>query len=236
MTQNLTKTLYIITLVVLVTACTKYGVDGVTPIPKAVDLGIVVNGKNIKWASFNLGTSNECEYGDYYAWGETSPKLEYTWATYAHANGSETKITKYYTGTFLDYWDGIGSPDNKAEFKDYDYVDDAARAKLGGKWRIPTREEWEKLMWQCNWKWTTLNGVSGMLVTASNGNSIFLPASPRVESGYYWSSSLDKDSPLCAFDVTFDNPYWHLSIFYVGVNGGSHGRAYGRIIRPVCEE
>lgn len=235
MTQNLTKTLYIITLVVLVTACTKYGVDGVTPIPKAVDLGIVVNGKNIKWASFNLGTSNECEYGDYYAWGETSPKLEYTWATYAyaHANGSEIKITKYYTGTFLDYWDGIGSPDNKAEFKDYDYVDDAARAKLGGKWRIPTRKEWEMLIGQCNWKWTTLNGVSGMLVTASNGSSIFLPASPRDGFGLYWSSSLDKDSPFCAKDVIIKNDYR-----YVGydVNVGSHGRAFGMIIRPVCEE
>ena len=42
--------------------------------PEAVDLGIVVNGKTIKWGSFNLGATKPEEYGDYYAWGETEPK------------------------------------------------------------------------------------------------------------------------------------------------------------------
>ena len=48
----------------------KYGVDGVTPMPEAVDLGLA---SGVKWASFNIGASKEYEYGDYYAWGETIP-------------------------------------------------------------------------------------------------------------------------------------------------------------------
>ena len=59
----------------------KYGVDGVTPLPEAVDLGTVVNGKTVLWASFNLGASKEYEYGDYYAWASSCPR-------YARRQGS----------------------------------------------------------------------------------------------------------------------------------------------------
>ena len=52
------------------------------PIPQAVDMGTVVNGKNIKWASFNIGASSPEAYGFYIAWGETERKLEYLWDNY----------------------------------------------------------------------------------------------------------------------------------------------------------
>ena len=39
--------------------------DGVTPVPDAVDLGMIVNGKNVKWASFNLGASSPEQSGQY---------------------------------------------------------------------------------------------------------------------------------------------------------------------------
>ena len=42
-----------------------------------VDLGL-----SVKWAKCNLGASKPSDYGSYYAWGETEPKAEYTWATY----------------------------------------------------------------------------------------------------------------------------------------------------------
>ena len=40
-----------------------------------VDLGLP---SGIKWAKRNLGASKPSDYGDYYAWGETEPKAEYT--------------------------------------------------------------------------------------------------------------------------------------------------------------
>ncbi len=60
----------------------KYGVDGKTPMPEAVDIGLVVDGKTIKWASFNLGASKEYEYVNYYAWGETEAKDVYSHTNY----------------------------------------------------------------------------------------------------------------------------------------------------------
>lgn len=41
----------------------KYGVDGMTPLPEAVDLGLP---SGLKWSSFNLGASKEYKCGDYY--------------------------------------------------------------------------------------------------------------------------------------------------------------------------
>ena len=32
-----------------------------TPVPEAIDLGTIVNGKNVKWASFNIGASKPYE-------------------------------------------------------------------------------------------------------------------------------------------------------------------------------
>lgn len=38
-----------------------------------VDLGL-----SVKWATCNVGASVPEQYGNYYAWGETKPKDEYT--------------------------------------------------------------------------------------------------------------------------------------------------------------
>ena len=55
---------------------------------------------------------------------------------------------------------------------------DVANVEWGGSWRMPTRDEIQEL-YKCSWEWTTLNGVSGQLVTGPNGNSIFFPAARR---------------------------------------------------------
>ncbi|MGM9816741.1 MAG: hypothetical protein ACI304_06750, partial [Lepagella sp.] len=38
-----------------------------------VDLGL-----SVKWATKNVGATSPSDYGDYYAWGETSTKSSYT--------------------------------------------------------------------------------------------------------------------------------------------------------------
>jgi hypothetical protein len=73
------------------------------------------------------------------------------------------------------------------------------------------------------------------LVTASNGNSIFLPAAGvRYDTylnfagsyGYYWSSSLYTGNPDGAWDVYFNSGYVYRSY---------DCRYDGRSVRPVSE-
>ena len=198
--------------------------------PEAVDLGIVVNGKNLKWGSFNLGATKPEEYGDYFAWGETNPKDNYSWSTYIWCNGSYDTLIKYNNtssyGTVVD---------NKTVLE---LDDDAASKLLGGKWRMPTDDEWTALRTQCEWTWTTQNGVNGRLVTATNGNSIFLPAAGdrsgaslyNAGSGsFYWSSSLYTEFPnypYLAWGVYFDSD---------NVLRFSVDRYNGLSVRPVSE-
>ena len=205
----------------------------------AVDLGIVMtraDGTTYKlyWAQSNLSTSGLCanpeDYGDYYAWGETEPKENYSWSTYKFRTSGDSygnvKFSKYNSQS------SFGPVDNKTVLEP---EDDVASVKLGGKWRIPTDAEWTELRTKCTWTWTTQNGINGRLVTASNGNSIFLPAAGGRDDidlgnagsiGNYWSSSIDSVSPLLACDVYFYSD--DVSRYY-----GS--RFIGLSVRPVSE-
>lgn len=203
-----------------------------------VDLGIVMtrtDGTTYKlyWAKSNLSDKGLCanpeDYGDYYAWGETESKSDYSMSTYKWCNGSSSTLTKY--NTKISY----GTVDNKTVL---DQEDDVASVKLGSKWRMPTDAEWTELRTKCTWTWTTNyngTGVSGRIVTAPNGNSIFLPAAGyRYDTelsvagfyGYYWSSSLSTDFLDYAWSVYFDSD--DVSRY------GSH-RFLGRSVRPVTE-
>lgn len=170
-----------------------------------VDLGLP---SGIKWATKNLGASKPSDYGDYYAWGETEPKTEYTWATYKWMQTGQSDwkyITKY---TFADgqtegIWydsDGTFIGDGNTTLE---AADDAATAKLGSPWRMPTLDEIKELLVNCTWTWTTQDGKNGYEVKGTNGNSIFLPAAGYRRSselngagswGSFWSSSLSGDS------------------------------------------
>ena len=170
-----------------------------------VDLGL-----SVKWATCNVGASKPEDYGDYFAWGETSTKSSYT---------QSNSVT-----------DGKKMGDIKGN-SSYD----AARANWGGNWRMPTEAEMQELMDKCTWTWTTQNGVNGYKVTGPNGNKIFLPATGgRAGSslnyagsgGYYWSSTPGESDGRYAYGPTFDSAV-HRMVY------GS--RYYGRCIRPVSE-
>lgn len=189
-----------------------------------VDLGL-----SVKWATCNVGATKSEDYGDYFAWGETQPKSTYNWSTYKWGNDGYNTLTKYCTNS--DY----GTYDGKSTLE---LADDAARAKWGGSWRMPTKEEQDELRDNCTWEWTTQNGVEGYKVTSKKKgytkNSIFLPAAGyRVDSslndagsdGLYWSSSLDTDNPDSAYYL----------YFYSGSVGWlSRNRCVGFTVRPVC--
>lgn len=182
-----------------------------------VDLGL-----SVKWATCNVGASKPEEYGDYFAWGETTPKSTYDWSTYKWCRGSRETPTKYNTKS------SYGIVDNKTTLE---LSDDAARANWGGSWRMPTDAEWIELENNCTWTWTTQNGVEGYKVTSEkNGNSIFLPvAGYRSDSslyyagscGYYWSSSFD----------TFGNALY----LFISSSVRRYSRYCGLSVRPVCQ-
>jgi hypothetical protein len=83
---------------------------------------------------------------------------------------------------------------------------DAARMSLGKKWCMPTKEQLQELLDNCEWTYGKMEGVDGWTVTGSNGNSIFLPAAGMkkdgtltTDGGYYWSKT---GSELSAYSLT----------------------------------
>lgn len=180
-----------------------------------VDLGLT---SGLKWAKCNLGATNEADCGEYFAWGEVATKAVIDWNTYLWMQEGQSDwkhITKY---TFEDgekegiWYEGdnfIG--DGKKGLKEYGNADDAAYAALGGKFRLPTGDEWAELVSNCTWTWkTTADGYArnGYLVTGPNNRTIFLPvagfrfgtAAPQsVTAGYYWSSTLSKYSETAGY-------------------------------------
>lgn len=199
--------------------------------PEAIDLGLP---SGLKWASFNLGATSPEEYGDYFAWGEVTPKANYSWSTYKYCDGSSNSMTKYCLDSSYGQVDGLSLLESQ---------DDAASINLGEDWRMPTKEEWTELMNDCSWVWTTVNGKEGYLITGKKAgfteNSIFLPAagiwdgtsfypknnSPWSVAGSYWSSNLGNTN--IPYNLDFD-----IVCPYVDSNSDEY-RYTGQSIRPV---
>lgn len=193
-----------------------------------VDLGLP---SGVKWATCNVGANSPEEYGNYYAWGETSTKNEYSFTNYKWykgMNGDHHTYTKYIDN------DEFGIIDNKICLE---FADDAARMNWGGKWRMPTADELEELRTMCNWTWTTQSGKKGFMVTSKiNGKSIFLPAAghryfsdliDEGTAGYYWSSYLYTHS-----QITYGAEDFRFGSYGVAAYSGDY-REYGQSIRPV---
>lgn len=191
-----------------------------------VDLGL-----SVKWATCNIGATSPEQFGNYFAWGETQPKAEYTAANY-----------KWYdaTGSVLKYniWKSLGTVDMKYRL---DPDDDAAKVLLGDGWRIPTVSDFQELYGKCRMSLTEQNGVLGILFTSSvNNNSIFMPM-----AGEYWKGDTigtnvyayySTDNLICYNE----DESGYIYSFYCGEkNGGyrygfySYDRVGGLPIRPV---
>ncbi len=191
-----------------------------------VDLGLP---SGLLWATCNVGADSPGDYGNYYAWGETRTKEEYSWETYIfHRSGDSRdnlKFSKY------NYDDNICVLDPE---------DDIAHVDWGGIWRMPTKEEWDELMYYCSWTWTAQGDHYGYKVTRGR-NSIFLPAAGIrsdtllyiVDSfgyiyGHYWASTI----PPATYKDQADS-----FNFFSAVPPSMclrTDRCAGRSVRPVC--
>ena len=151
-------------------------------------------GTGVVWAVSNVGAASPEIYGDYFAWGDPEPKVDYTVAAY---NGpGATALTD---------------------------ETDPCTIKLGGFWRTPTFDEYKALIEATTRMWTKENGVNGLRLTGKEDfdKKIFFPAAgsyyPQPNglmgkgvSCEYASSSLKEDGGT--------NPVWGLK--YDSSTGG----------------
>ena len=157
------------------------GITGGTSVKETmeyVDLGLP-SGK--KWSKKYLGAETATDEGDYYAWGETSPKApgNFTNENYGLLDGAWGEFRRY------------NKKDGWVQLMPYD---DAATARLGNKWHIPTKTEVQELFDNCTAKEITLNGQAGIaLVSKINNNYIFF-INNGYTSGMKWYNT---DQCLC---------------------------------------
>ena len=214
-------------------------------------------GDGLKWATMNVGATKPEEYGNYFAWGEIETKTSYSWSDYKYmesGKSDEWHITRYtYPDEKYDaIWYNTSKEfigDGKLSFKEYNYVDDAARQKWGGTWRTPTDSDFFRLgdAEKYTWEWKeNYNGTGkdGLLVTSKvkgyEGNQIFLPAAGRKgfaspydfvgTKGYYWT---DQTRGTWASNGSA----WYLSFDSATTGPGERGggRCEGYPIRPVSD-
>lgn len=202
-----------------------------TSIPKAqtigstnghdwVDLGLP---SGIKWAICNVGAALPSDYGNYYAWGEVTPKSKYNWNNCFDCYDSDgNKWGHYKKG-------GITQITPTSGF-------DTARENWGASWRMPTVAELNELVKECKWIWSKKDGRDGYEVTGPNGNSIFLPAAGNRhdnvfnmegEIGFYWSNTLGSSDDKVANYLNMYNTYFWIH------DGGC--RYFGMSVRPVTD-
>lgn len=161
-----------------------------------IDLGL-----DTLWSECNLGSRVPVVGGDYLAWGETAPKNEYSWFTYAF----EPKDRNLYK--VLEELDDV----TEIGFVRYDCfdskihldpVDDAATFSWGNPWRIPSADDFKALLANCDCEWVEQRcgpdsgdderPVIGLRLTSRiNGNHLFLPA-----AGYKYYDDLDGNGCL----------------------------------------
>ena len=173
----------------------------------AVDLGL-----SVKWASCNVGATSCEEFGDRVAWGELSPKSEYTKNTYQYYD-TDNK-------SYVDIGTDIGGT-----------ARDVAHVRWGGGWRMPTRYELKELREDCTWTWSKVNGVNGYIVKGKNGNSIFFPVEDKTIT--LWACNLGEDEREGYYGVA--ELIRFSSSSYTWDNSGED-RWKGNYIRPVCHD
>lgn len=211
----------------------KQALEGVHNLHSWVDLGLP---SGLLWATMNVGANNTNAYGDYYSWGEITPKSSY------NANNSPN------------YNISISDFSGQAGF-------DVATANWGGGWRMPTKEECQELDRYCSTEIVDVNMGTGFeqiivkscLVKGVNNKSIYMPlggykyneqlmeASTIVVGGgvgHYWSSTpsnQDSEDLKYAHDLNVktgpassptDSNYLYVP---------RSARYYGHTIRPVLD-
>lgn len=167
----------------------------------AVDMGLPsgtlwAQGNIIKDAQGNYAIGEPTDYGCYFSWGNID----------GHNAGDSYNFSSNYDN----------SPGKRltSDIPINDASHDAAVARLGNGWCMPTKQNFIELLNSANTthQWTTINGVAGRLLTSvKNGNTIFFPASGywpmsnvsyKNIYGFYWSRTFYNNTHCYSLSFT----------------------------------
>lgn len=203
------------------------------------------------WLNFNMGTSHPDEFGDYYAWAETSTKTNFSWSTYTYWTGGTTDDHGFKVQGMSKY---------TTDYDDFDIFDDAAYAQYGENDTrvtvVPTLSDWQELIDNTEHDYVQSDNGNILLKLTSkiNGVSIYLPCAGVMDgtthrpstfsrstkfgaAGWYWTSgqtTADGFRSLidraCYFE--FDQ-YEYNQGEEINIHDSSYERRLGMSIRPV---
>lgn len=137
-------------------------------------------GLSVNWGDTNLGAEKSIDYGIFLSWSSNSEDDAKGMPSDKHPDECISGNPKY----------------------------DPCTKQLENGWRLPTKEEFEELLNDCETKNTVIDGVNGILFIGKNHNEIFLPAAgckstPIIEGNswyakneqlYYWSANFGNDA------------------------------------------
>ena len=205
-----------------------------------IDRGIQLWEGGPYWATTNIGAEKPGDYGYYFWWGDTvGYKRENNSWVASDGSNSNFSFTESNTPTYnmststlkSEGWitaDGVLAPEH-----------DAAKKHCGGDWRMPTKQEFDDLISQCDWTWAMLNGANGYIVRGKgdySSKSIFLPC-----AGYVNGTSLNNagsNGEYCSSVPYSDSVYGDDYVRGLYFDSSRHFvcgyyRGYGKPVRPV---
>ena len=188
------------------------------------------------WAMTNIGAEKPEDYGYYFWWGDTIgyKRENDKWVA---SDGSSSNFS-FYSANTPTYNKDVATLQSEGWITADGVLaqaHDAAQVKWGGEWRMPTKDELDALDNNCDWTWTTTNGVNGYIVRGRGdyaSASIFLPA-----AGYGYGSSLYNASSYGFYwsSVPYSGSHdsWSLNFLSSDHYTRSNHRDYGFAVRPV---
>ena len=143
--------------------------------------------------------------------GDATTNGEYEWAKsiFQFGEGGAAGGIAYGNGLEGDFVDMCSTVDWATKNLDAAKATDAGTAcswddinDSSTGWRAPTKAEWDSLVNNCKWEYTTIDGVEGYKVIAKNENWIFLPVVDGV--GNYWSSTKSIEEKKNAYKLVIN--------------------------------
>lgn len=181
------------------------------------------------WATCNVGASKPEEYGLYFAWGETKGYPDVSGDKKFDKNDYELSDgDAQYSSNLIKY----NKTDNLTILE---LEDDAAHVNMGGDWRMPTNDEFQKLIDLCNAELIDNyndTGIKGMLFKLKTNESkqLFFPYGG---SYYYGSRNGFTNTCKCWSSVIYGTTQAYCLSFNKSAFGidGRFDRWYGYNVR-----
>ena len=204
-----------------------------------VDLGL-----SVRWATCNIGAQTPGEDGLFFQWSKTTPVKDFvTFKDYVdHAkqqNGEkpldiEALNSEYGTTINMKYpYEELNSFAPKYTGSDaieeLELEDDAAHATMGGKWRIPRKEDYIELFRNCDDTSVEYDGKRYVIFTSRiNGNSIAF-----LECLHLTTASVSSEA-YGTYSFYFF-PYYDWQYHWYNVKLGTPLNI-PQCVRPVCDK